>query len=63
MIAQVIYQDIGGRYKNAEVLKVVEFNGDPISEKFSADQVKSIVAGRTSASRQVQDALFIEQED
>ena len=60
MTAQVLYQNVGGRYKDAVAIKVVEFNDDSISSMLGNDKLSEIVAERNNASQQVQNALFIE---
>jgi len=63
MVAQVIFQDVGGRYKNAEAIKVIEFNGDPISAALTSEKIRELIANHTNASRQFQTPLFMENED
>lgn len=63
MTAQVIFQDVGGRYKNAQAIRVIEFNSDPISKALNSEKIREITENRTNASRQFQPPLFIESAD
>lgn len=63
IVAQVIYQNVGGRYKNAEAIRVLLFNGERVSSELSLTETKEIVEQNNEASRQYQTKLFEEGED
>lgn len=62
MIAQVVFEDVNGRYKNAVAIRVLQFNGEAISKKVGEQELRSKLEGLESAGKQWQQALF-ESED
>lgn len=60
MVAQVIFEDVGGRYKNARAISVIEFNDVPISAKTSKDEMVRLVREYQEAGSVFQPPLFDE---
>jgi hypothetical protein len=58
MVAQVVYQGVGGRYKNAEAIRILKFNNDKISEQVNIDLVRQKLDERRIAGQQFQHPLF-----
>lgn len=63
MKAQVIFKNVAGRYKSAEVIKVVEFNGEPISDALNEQTIGARLSEIKTAYSQIQNPLFLETDD
>jgi hypothetical protein len=58
LTAQILYQDVGGRFKNADAIRVLEFNGSSISEALPNSQMESRLRDLETARVQIERPLF-----
>lgn len=58
IVAQIIYEDVNGRYKNADAIRILKFNGYDISAEISKEVVVSRLQDYQNAGFQIENYLF-----